>query len=93
MTTDEVVAAVADDLYDNLDAACGYVPPPTHDPTLYADDVWLTVADEAHAVYAEGGTLADCPYPPGSRAFMVWGGAFLDLALSTGDESDAEEHP
>jgi hypothetical protein len=78
MTPAEVVAAVADDLYENLDAAYGYVPPPSHDPSLYRDDPYLRIADYARERFAAGDTLADNPYPPGSRAYMEFGGVMLD---------------
>ncbi len=78
MTTAEVLAEVADDLYDNLDAAVGYVPPPSHDPTLFRGDPWLAIADDARERFAAGDGLADNPYPPGTRAYMEWGGVMLD---------------
>lgn len=81
MTTDEVIREVADDLYDGLEAAYGYVPPPAHDPALYRDDPWLAIAAYARERFAAGDSLTDNPYPPGTRAYLEFGGAMLDLIL------------
>jgi hypothetical protein len=76
VTTPEVTREVLDDLY--AEEIPGYVPPPSHDPSLYRDDPYLAIADYARERFAAGDTLADNPYPPGSRAYMEFGGVMLD---------------
>ncbi len=76
MTTAEVTREVIEDVYAG--ELPGYVPPPSHDPTLFRDDPYLAIADHARERFAAGDGLADNPYPPGTRSYMEWGGAMLD---------------
>lgn len=79
MTTDQVIRDVIEDVY--AEELPRYVPPPSHDPTLFRDDPYLAIAAYARERFAAGDALADNPYPPGTRAHMEFGGAMLDLIL------------
>lgn len=52
-----------------------------HPPSPYRDDPYLAIADDARDRFAAGEAWRDNPYPPGSRAYMEWGGAMLDQTL------------